>query len=142
LIALINLFIESDLLANTHLWPTIRPGCLLAATARDTPRITAELTTMAVRAGMLGGLTRTCVDWLIDLFQAGHRNESPIFDTHLPFHNSPNKTQFVDWSQSKTNEKGKQKSVTADPIRQNDRIFLHDQPNRSSKNALFSQCPL
>jgi hypothetical protein len=123
LIALVNLFIESDLLANTHLWPIIRPGCLLAAAARDTPRITAELTAVTVRAGMLGGLTRSSMDRLIDLFQSGHRNESLIVDTHLPFHNSPNKTQFVDWSQSKTNEKSKQKSVGADPIKQNGRIF-------------------
>ena len=101
----VDLFIVSDLLADTQLRPTNPPAGLFRIAARMASGVTALLTEMAVLARMLAGRVGALMLRLIHLLEARYADKLSALD-QLPFHNTvPHKTQFVNWSQSKINLK-------------------------------------
>jgi len=85
-IAAIDLVIESDLLADTQLWPATLPTWFLPVAARMTPGVTAALTEMAVLARMLGGLAETQMFRFIYLLKTSYADELFVLGSHFPFH--------------------------------------------------------
>ena len=86
MIAAIDLVIESDLLADTQLWPATLSTWSLPVAARMTPGVTAALTEMAVLARMLGGLAETQMFRFIYLLKTSYADELFVLGSHFPFH--------------------------------------------------------